>query len=315
MADRGKRPTTHGVMFHHFHNESHPTGQGSLSADDFEAMIDHLSRKYTIVSATDYARRLKSNTLRADDICFTFDDALLCQTEIAAPIMREKGIEAFFFVYSSPFQGNPDYLEIFRYFRTASFGSVDEFYDAFSDATKEQHPELYATSKARFDAPSYLSEFPFYTVPDKWFRYLRDVALGKLKYESVMRSLMAARGFNPQAIMKKLWMDDAQLRALRSEGHVIGLHTFSHPTTMDLLAKEAQAEEFRQNNVHLMDVLNERPLSMSHPCGRYNDDTLAVLREMGVEIGFRSNYAVREIRTPYEVPREDHTNVMKEMAQ
>ena len=54
---------------------------------------------------------------------------------------------------------------------------------------------------------------------------------------------------------------------------------------------------------------------MSHPCGDYNLDTLSLLKEMGIQIGFRSSMSVKEIKSPLEIPREDHANVFKEMKQ
>ena len=54
---------------------------------------------------------------------------------------------------------------------------------------------------------------------------------------------------------------------------------------------------------------------MSHPCGDYNLDTLSLLKGMGIQIGFRSNMSVKEIKSPLEIPREDHANVFNEMKQ
>ncbi|MBU6235886.1 MAG: polysaccharide deacetylase family protein [Alphaproteobacteria bacterium] len=301
-------------MFHHFHNENHPVGQGSMSGPEFAAMIDWLAARYNILGAAEYLNKLKAGTLAPHDICFTFDDALLCQSEIAVPIMREKGITAYFFVYSSPFMGNPDYLEIYRYFRTVTFKSVDEFYVAFSNAAQKHHGPEYAAAEQSFDANEYLKAFPFYTVPDKWFRYLRDIGLGKDKYEALMQSLMRDHGFEPLSVMKKLWMDDAGLKALEADGHIIGLHSYSHPTVMHRLDKSVQADEYAKNHAHLSRVLTQPIVAMSHPCGNYNADTLDILNGMGIEIGFRSNNSVTDIKSHLEIPREDHANVMKEMA-
>ena len=40
-------------------------------------------------------------------------------------------------------------------------------------------------------------------------------------------------------------------------------------------------------------------------------DTLDVLRDMGITLGFRANLAAVEGRSALEFPREDHTNVWK----
>ena len=78
-------------------------------------------------------QKFEENKLGEGDICLSFDDGLLCQFDVAAPILRSRNIKAFFFVYSSVFAANPDMLEIFRYFRTSCFENIDDFYELFFD--------------------------------------------------------------------------------------------------------------------------------------------------------------------------------------
>ena len=114
-------PYTHSVMFHHFHGDKHPVGQGSLSAIEFEEMIDWLLSRHQMLDANEYIEKLEQKTLGNAEICLSFDDALRCQFDIALPILERKKVKAFFFVYSSPLMGEPDPLEIYRYFRTTNF--------------------------------------------------------------------------------------------------------------------------------------------------------------------------------------------------
>ena len=102
------------AMFHHFHDDFHLPAQGSLSASDFDLMISWLSDRYDILDAQEYKSKFLSRTLKNTDICLSFDDALKCQYDIALPVLRKNNISAFFFVYSSAFSDNPDFLEIFR---------------------------------------------------------------------------------------------------------------------------------------------------------------------------------------------------------
>jgi len=76
---------THSIMFHHFHGADHPKGQGSISGNDFEEMIDWLTERYNLLSADLYMESLEQGALKQDDICLSFDDALLCQADIAVP--------------------------------------------------------------------------------------------------------------------------------------------------------------------------------------------------------------------------------------
>ena len=88
------------VMFHHFHNHTHPKSQGSISGDQFENIIDWLETRFNLLDASDFSNRLENNILKENDICLSFDDSLLCQFQIAFPILRKRNIKAFFFIYS-----------------------------------------------------------------------------------------------------------------------------------------------------------------------------------------------------------------------
>ena len=303
----------HAIMFHHFHNEKHPVGQGSLSAIQFDAVIDWLNERYSLLNADEYLYKLKNKKLKSNDICLTFDDALLCQFEIAAPILKKRNIQAFFFVYSSPFIGNSDYLEIYRYFRTTEFKSVDSFYDNFFERTNSIYTNDYELARINYDANKYLKAFPFYTKNDKWFRYLRDNMLGKDRYEEIMLIIMNEYNFDPLAVLKKLWMSEGNLRCLLNDGHTIGLHSYSHPTTLHLMDKKLQEEEYQQNYKHLSELLNINLIAMSHPCGNYNSNTLEILNSKKIEIGFRSSNSIKNIKSSLEIPREDHSQILKMM--
>ena len=306
----------HSVMFHHFHDNFHLPAQGSLSASDFDLMISWLSDRYDILDAQEYKSRFLSRTLKNTDICLSFDDALKCQYDVALPVLRKNNISAFFFVYSSAFSDNPDFLEIFRYFRNNQFDSMDEFYNSFFDRLIQDDENEYLSQQQQYSSLDYLSSFPFYSENDKWFRFLRDQYLGNEKYTNVMLEIISDKGFDINEAKKNLWMREDELLKIHENGHVVGLHSYSHPTQMSKLTADQQLKEYQQNFTHLSKVLKTSEItSMSHPCGDYNLDTLSLLKGMGIQIGFRSNMSVKEIKSPLEIPREDHANVFKEMKQ
>ena len=124
--------------------------------------------------------------------------------------------------------------------------------------------------------------------------------------------MISQSGFDGEALHDHLWMDDGCLKALHDNGHVIGLHSYSHPTRFERLSKQDQETEYVRNVDHLELVLGARPIVMAHPCGSYNDDTLDVLRGLGIRVGFRSNMAA-PAKTLLEFPREDHANIISRM--
>lgn len=303
----------HAVMFHHFHNENHPKGQGSLSEHQFIKILEWLNDRYNLLNADEYAYKVKNSCLDQQDTCLTFDDALLCQSDIVAPILRKRKLQAFFFVHSSPFVGKPDFLEIFRYYRTIKFNSIDDFYNKFFKCAQETYADIIEISQNKFKNENYLDEFAFYSKNDKWFRYLRDIGLGKEKYEAVMHALMSNDQFDPAQYISKLWMKELDIKQLQNDGHTIGLHSFSHPTALHLMEKEDQKMEYEKNIIHLNEILGRAPSTMSHPCGNYSNDTLELLRAMNITLGFRSNAANIANRSTLELPREDHVNILKEI--
>lgn len=304
---------THAIMFHHFHDEKHLPAQGSLSAYDFSSMLDWLGDRHNLLGAKEYMDRFERGSLKGGDVCLSFDDALLCQYDVAIPILDQYNIDAFFFVYSSVFSGTPDNLEIFRYFRTNQFSNIDEFYEQFFNLAKKNIGAKYDEHHTTYQTLDYLSAFPFYSENDKWFRYLRDQVLGPFQYEQLMFEMMDQKDFSVESIISELWMSEDQLKDIAERGHVIGLHSFSHPTQMSKLSFEDQYSEYKKNFDHLANVVGNVS-AMSHPCGDYNDETLKILDELGIKIGFRSNLSETRIRSKFEIPREDHANVFKAMS-
>lgn len=304
---------THSLMFHHFHDDRHLPAQGSLSSSDFIKMIDWLNKHYSILNASQYKENFEKGTLKNTDICLSFDDALKCQYDIAVPVMERLGIEAFFFIYTSIFTEEPDYLEIFRLFRTSSYTHLNDFYEEFFSILTEQNKDEVEFCKTTYRNLDYLSDCPFYSENDKWFRYLRDNYLVGDQYHKLMNKLMIKNDFNETTAKKDLWMSEEELFTIKSKGHLIGLHSYSHPTKMSKLSKTEQELEYQNNYDHLTGLIGKPIKVMSHPCGDYNEITLEILKSIKIDIGFRSNMSVKEILSPLEIPREDHANVFKEM--
>jgi len=301
------------IMFHHFYGGRHPRGQGAISADELESLIDFVQRRSRILAAHEWYDRALSGSLRSDEVCLTFDDALRCQYDIALPVLKRRGLTAFWFVYSSVFNGEQSPLEIFRYFRTTRFPDVETFYNAFDVAvTKSEWSDEVNSRLVNFNPAAYLSQHRYYTNGDRKFRYIRDEILGSDRYDSIVFGMIDEDGFDLRSLNALLWMDNDCLRELERNEHVIGLHSYSHPMRMESLPVAQQRDEFKKNQEHLANVLRNSPKTMSHPAGSYSDQTLAILRDIGIQIGFRADYD-KYVHLPLEFPRDDHAHIMAAM--
>lgn len=305
----------HGIMFHYFHSSGDdPKDQGSLSAEDFEKILLFVGLK-NILQPDEWLFRLQNNRLRTSDVCVTFDDGLRCQYDVCLPILDKYKIRCFWFVYSCVFEGISGKLDIYRILRTRCFASIDDFYTFFFKKADEQHAGI-------FDCALYSSYFneekamlPFYTDNDIKFRFVRDKLLRRDEYESIMDRIVEDKGVPKQTISHGLWLTDAHLKELSEKGHSIGLHSYDHPTAISTLSYDEQFDQYSKNYVHIERVCSRKPIVMSHPCNSYNQDTIDVLKSLGILYGFRSDMNKRkgeEKRTnPLEIQREDSSNILR----
>ncbi len=311
----------HGIMFHHFHDDGvHSKGQGSIDKDDFYKMINFIG-KNNILDADIFFEKLKNNKLKNNEVCLTFDDAIKCQIDIALPVLEELKIKSFFFVYTSIFEGKPDNLEIFRYFRINYFNSVDEFYDIFYKVLDKDLKPFFDKNYDKIK--EYKINYPHYSIEDIKFRLVRDIFLTKIQYEETIFSIIKEKKFNYKDFYKKLFFQKDDLQTLNNLGHLIGLHSHYHPTLMEKLNYYEQKYEYEQCMSSISSILkkNKNEIKiMSHPNGSYNNDTLEILKELGIELGFRDNMIIdlknnmkNHNNSFLEIARQNHAQIYKKM--
>jgi len=304
----------HSIMFHHFHDgNEHVAGQGSITELQFDDVINYIKKSRKILSASEWLSKAIAGRLADNEVCLSFDDNLKCQYDIALPVLEKHQLTAFWFIYSSPLEGILEKVEIYRFFRSSCFDNFDSFFNSFLDCiNRSEYREEVSLCLADFEPASYLSQFSFYTENDRKFRYLRDHVLKPEGYNRIMGLMMTERGIDPFDYKERLWMTREQITRLHKQGHIIGLHSHTHPMAMASLEPAMQRHEYQKNIDILTSILGQSPIVMSHPCNSYNETTLGVLQELNVQVGFRSNMA-DHFHSQYEFPREDHINIIKEM--
>jgi peptidoglycan/xylan/chitin deacetylase (PgdA/CDA1 family) len=152
------------------------------------------------------------------------------------------------------------------------------------------------------------------TRPNRRFRFIRDELLGPERYFAIMDVMIAQRGLTKEQLARNVWMDNANLKMLSDKGHIIGLHSYSHPTRLEQFSADEQRQEYQRNFDHITATTGIKPISMSHPCNSYNADTLAILRNLGIQVGFCSNMSEVKNRSALEICRLDHADILKRMA-
>lgn len=296
---------THGVIFHYFWNDEIRQTQGAINERQFRKIIDKCSRECSLLCAEDYYQKAISGKLCEKDVCLTFDDGLSCQYEVAEPILREIGLTAFFFVYTSPMEGVAEKIEIYRAFRN-SYPSIDEFYSDFFDyMVKDGKREDidYTSMLNTSEAKSYYKDYDYYSDDDRLFRYARDVLL-KEKYDDLINNMMHRNKFDIANESKAIWISREDLKRLRSRGNIIGLHSHTHPTALSDFKYEEKLHEYNTNKTFLNGIVDE-VYTASYPCDSYDKDSRKVLEELGIKIAFIARMKEKDDKDMMRIARID----------
>ena len=276
----------HAILAHYFCGPGFPPAQGALTVDEWQRGLDAYGTR--LISANEWIARCLAGTLE-DAVTITFDDGLLEAYVLAKPALDRRGLTAAWNVYTGPYVGVPNGLERARWLRNHAFGSVEGFYDAIERQIGYGPAPL-----------EYLSDRGYLSHRDRHFRYWRDREATPAEYEAVIDLL--ARSANVPA--RSNWMAPEDLRDLASAGHVIGIHTHSHPTNLDDLSHEHQALEYATAREILDRLVLQwsvrRTTTVSHPCGRVSDWGLEWLREHGFTLGWG---ATMDGTAPWTTPR------------
>ena len=308
-------------MFHHFHDDKlHKRGQGSINKDDFYKLVKFIGRR-NIIGAEEFFNRFKENKLKPKDVCFTFDDGIRCQYDVALPVLEDLNIKSFFFVYSSLLNENPDMLEVYRYFRMNFFDDINDFYNQFFKNLDKDLSLFFKDKDKIIDDTK--EKFSHYSINDIKFRLVRDRLLTSGEYKTNMFRMFDEKNFNHKKFYEILFLNSEHLKKIKELGHLIGLHSHTHPTLLERLSYDEQLNQYQNNISILSDVfkINKTDIKyMSHPNGSYNKDTIKILTDLGIELGFKQIMTIEpekgmtKINNSFlEIARQDHAEIIKMM--
>ena len=242
----------HGIMFHHFHdNKKHSKIQGSISKDNFFKIIKYIGKE-NILDPDNFFYSLKKNE-NQKKVCFTFDDSLKSQIDVALPILHDLKIKSFFFIYTSVFDKKYSLFEVFRSFRNKAYKNIDLFYNEFEEEILNIKKINISTVKKK-QIKNFLEikrKFKFYSMNDICHRYYRDYLLTNKEYDQIMITLMNRKKFNINNEKKKILISKSELKELIKQNFTIGLHSHSHPTMIDKLSFKNQYYEYNKNKLIL----------------------------------------------------------------
>lgn len=306
----------HGLMFHHFHNQKeHKKFQGSISKFQFIKIIKFIGRE-NIINAQQFIDNINNKKLK-NKVCITFDDGLLSQFDIALPVLEKYRIKAFFFPHTSIFTNNIDHLEVYRYFRVNYFKSIDNFYSSFYKKLNLDINEILSKKKFIDEIKTIKKKAPFYSLNDIKFRIIRNNVLTKSDYHKIMTQMFNEKNFKPGSVKKFLFLKKKNIKLLAKRGHVIGLHSHTHPYRIANMRLSDQRKEYLENINHISRISNFKQSyykSLAHPSGSFTKKMFSFFQKQKIKIGFRhimNSNGKKVNKNIYEIARQDHSNILK----
>jgi peptidoglycan/xylan/chitin deacetylase (PgdA/CDA1 family) len=259
LASRGQLSI---LIFHRVLAEHDPILPGEPSAAEFDALLGHIKRRFTVLPLADAVARLYRNALPPAPLAITFDDGYADNFVVAAPLLKKHALPATIFVAT----GYLDHTCMFNDVVIAAFRS-----------TEREHVDLGAIG---------LGSHTLASIGDR--RVAIEKILRQLRFEPG-----ADRDRKAQVILEAtgtrapagLMMTPDMVRSLERYGVDVGAHTVSHPV-LSRIADEDARREIRESKAILESLVGRRVDVFAYPNGRPNADYRGEHVRMVREAGF-----------------------------
>jgi len=301
----------HGIVFHRFHQKGkRSTAVGSINQDELEKILKFIGIK-NIITPNQWIEKIKRKSFKKNDICLTFDDGLKSQYDYALPILEKYNLKAFFFIYSSVFSEQIDDNEFYNRLIFEKFKDSKRFTKKFLEISglglnifKTKKYFNYHLNTKKFSS--------FYSEDEIKYRYVRNFYLSRLELKSIMTKIFKLKRVD-FIKARSLWISIDELKELSNLGHTIGMHSETHDLNFKGLPLVKQKKEYKSNFNFIYRTTKQKPLSMSHPLGSYNKNTLKILKQMKIICGFRATFcsASKINNSNLEIARQDPVHILK----
>jgi len=224
----------------------------SITPDKFEAALRFLTRYYTPVCLQDVLTDPNGRGLPARPVLLTFDDAYASVAKLAAPLCRQFGVPAVFFV-NAAFLDNqrlaPDNLVCY----VANVMGMETIRSAVRTVQGDESFEIQSLS-------------------DVFTRFFPAISLDER--EVFLDALQHLAGIDESRMAKEagLYLTSKQLCELASFDFEIGNHTYTHVHCRSL-TREEFGPQVDRNKAELETVSGTKVRSFSQPYGSSKDLT------------------------------------------
>jgi len=262
----------------------------SVSPTNFEEHL-HVLKKYKIITPSQLLMHLKSGRLQNNTVCITFDDGYLDNYVTAKPILEKFHFQSTIFIPVHFIGQQKEFW--WDELQSIIFCKCD-LPQKLSISIADKIFEFDLEDGARFNKLQYEKNTSWI-----WYEEIRTKRaelylklweqLKPLKHQAideVLEKLKQWSSFAMSVNKANFPMSEDQLHSIIA--HPLfdtGIHTVTHPA-LSYHKKQDQYNEISGCKKEL-EALSGQPVNViAYPYGIYNEDTIEVAKELGIEIGF-----------------------------
>jgi peptidoglycan/xylan/chitin deacetylase (PgdA/CDA1 family) len=283
VAPGGSRGALLVLIYHRVLTERDSILSSEPTADEFAAQMDTVAATCRVLPLSEAVTRLRAGSLPPRAVSITFDDGYANNRELAAPILKSRGIPATIFI------------------ATGFIGRGRMWNDTVIEAVR--------AAGARFDLSALgLGTFE---LPDAAARIRAlEKILPQLKYLDPAQRLARAEAIADLAGIARegaTMMNEQQLRELDAFGIEIGAHTVTHPI-LRAIDPAAARKEIAASKDTLESITGRRIGLFAYPNGRpgrdYDASHVALVKSCGFDAAVSTAWgaAGRQVDT-FQIPR------------
>lgn len=287
LSPVGTRARLSILIFHRVVPQRDPLFPAEVTRGEFDAICGWLRAWCNVLPLEQAVQALALGTLPSRAVAITFDDGYADNHDHALPVLQRHGLTATFFVASGFLDGgrmwNDSVIEAVRRAPAADLDLRGTEAQALGTLPLATHTQRRAAVDRLLSTIKYLPQ----PARDSWVEDIARRVGVELPDDLMMRS--------------------EQVRALHQAGMTIGAHTVSHPILRGLPPALAR-REIADNRAALEGIIDDPVRLFAYPNGRhgvdYDDDTVAVVRELGFFGAVTTNWAAARPGTDHlQLPR------------
>lgn len=304
------------VMYHYvreINNSRFPKIKG-LEYSEFKYQVEYFKKHYNFIKMEELIDHFENNSkIPENSLLLTFDDGYLDHYKFVFPILIKNKIQGSFF---PPVNAIRDFkvLDVNKiHFILATCLSLEKLLNDFK-LIFENYKRIYNLFEFDHYYKLHAKKNRFDNEKVIFFKRMLQRDLPKELRKIILDSLFSKyMDISEKTFSKELYMNEEQINCMIDNGMHFGIHGLNH-NWLNYLDISKQQIEIEENINYLKKYkINSNYLSICYPFGGYNNDTLKLVDNNNIKVGFTTQVGVYDNNNynKFTLPRMDTNDFPK----